>query len=120
MHPVLAPGGNLLIVPAFESLRAPIDERLGHYRRYSKTSLERLAAQAGFKVRHMRCLNSIGFFGGWLNARVLRRTAQSETQIGIFDSLLAPIPSRLEARVEPPFGQSIFAVLLKARQGSGG
>jgi len=37
MHAVLPEGGRVvLIVPAFESLYGPIDEKLGHYRRYGK------------------------------------------------------------------------------------
>jgi hypothetical protein len=43
----------------------------------------------------------------------LKKTEQSEGQIRVFDSLIVPVLSRVEAVVEPPFGQSIFAVLEK-------
>jgi hypothetical protein len=73
----------------------------------------RLAEAAGLRVRKAHYMNSIGFFGWWANAHLLRRTAQSEGQIGIFDRYLVPILSRLEDWARPPFGQSLFVVLEK-------
>jgi SAM-dependent methyltransferase len=111
---VLPMGGHVvLIVPAFQSLYGPIDERLGHYRRYGKRSLATLAARAGLHPEVLRYMNSAGFFAWWFNARVARRTAQSEAQIAVFDALVAPPLSRIERWIEPPVGQSIFAVLRK-------
>lgn len=114
IHEVLPTGGRaLLIVPAFEALYGPIDRNLGHYRRYSRGPFRELARAAGFdpKVRYM---NSAGLLGWWFNARVLRRTEQSAGQIRVFDSMVAPVLSRLESAVSPPFGQSLFAVLEKS------
>lgn len=114
MNAVLPPGGTVvLIVPAFECLYGPIDEKLGHYRRYGKQSLTRAAQNAGFRPRILRYVNSIGFFGWWFNARILRRTEQSTAQIKVFDVLAVPLLSRIERWIEPPAGQSIFAVLEK-------
>jgi len=106
-------GAAVLIVPAFGALHGPIDERLGHYRRYSKRSLAQAARDAGFRPRVLRYMNSVGFLGWWLNARVLRRTEQSTAQIRIFDSIVVPVLSRVERVIEPPAGQSILAVLVK-------
>jgi SAM-dependent methyltransferase len=115
MNAVLPSGGTaVLIVPAFDALYGPIDERLGHYRRYSKRSFAQLARKAGFEAHILRYINSIGFFGWWLNAKVLKRTEQSAAQIRIFDAMAVPLLSRIERRLEPPVGQSIFAVLVKA------
>jgi 2-polyprenyl-3-methyl-5-hydroxy-6-metoxy-1,4-benzoquinol methylase len=114
MHAVLPEGGRVvLIVPAFESLYGPIDEKLGHYRRYRKQSLAAVAGRAGFRPEVLRYMNSAGFFGWWFNARVAKRTAQSEAQIAVFDALVVPVLSRVERWIEPPLGQSIFAVLQK-------
>ena len=113
MHAVLPAGGTVvLIVPAFEGLYGPIDKLLGHYRRYSKRSLRETAEGAGLQVKVLRYINSIGFFGWWFNARILKKTEQSEAQIKVFDRLV-PWLSRVEARMEPPLGQSIFAVMVK-------
>jgi len=114
MHHVLPAGGTVvLIVPAFQSLYGPIDHLLGHYRRYSKHGVAELAGQAGFRPRILRYINSVGFFGWWFNARLLKKTEQSEAAIRIFDSLVVPPLSRIERYIDPPFGQSIFTVLEK-------
>jgi SAM-dependent methyltransferase len=114
MHTVLRPGGRaVFMLPAFESLYGPIDRNLGHFRRYSKRGWHELAARAGFRVKLARYTNSVGFAGWWINAKVLRRTQQSEGQIALFDSLLVPVMSRTERWIQPPFGQSIFSVLEK-------
>jgi SAM-dependent methyltransferase len=114
MHAVLPAGGRaVLIIPAFQALYGPIDANLGHYRRYSKKSMGDVAVRAGFKAEKLRYINSVGCLGWWVNARILKRTEQSESQIAFFDSMIVPILSSIEDRVEPPFGQSLFTVLVK-------
>lgn len=114
MASVIAPGGVVvLLVPAFPALYGPIDCNLGHWRRYRRGALARLAETAGLHLRRAHYMNTVGFFGWWMNARLLRRDTQSTGQIEVFDRLLVPLMSRLEAAVPPPFGQSIFAVMEK-------
>ena len=106
-------GRVVLMVPAFESLYGEIDARLGHYRRYTRRSLGRVATSAGFTVRTLRYMNPLGFFGWWANAKILTRTEQSAAQIEAFDRLV-PVLSTLESCIRPPFGQSLLAVLERA------
>jgi len=109
---VLAPKGIIvLLVPAFQALYGPIDRNLGHHRRYSSGAIRSLAQQTGLRLRKLHYMNSIGFFGWWTNARILKRQAQSERQIEIFDRYLVPPISALERLIRPPFGQSLLAVL---------
>ncbi len=114
---VLPEGGKLvLIVPAFQGLYGPIDVRLAHCRRYSKRGLADLASSVGFETSVSRYMNFIGFFAWWFNARVTKRTKQSSFQIALFDVLIVPWMSQIERFVEPPVGQSIFAILTKQDQ----
>lgn len=114
MASILAPKGKIiLIVPAFPALYGPIDEKLGHHRRYGKRDLSALADRGGLEVKTLNYMNSIGLLGWWVNAKVISRQAQSESQILIFDRLIVPVMSRIESLAPPPFGQSIFAVLEK-------
>jgi SAM-dependent methyltransferase len=114
MASILQPGGNIvLLVPAFAALYGPIDRKLGHYRRYTRRPLLSLAERCGLRVRRMRYVNALGALGWWWNARVFRRERQSAAQIEVFDRLVAPLMSRVEEVVEPPFGQSLLAVLEK-------
>ncbi|HLK21388.1 MAG TPA: methyltransferase domain-containing protein [Bryobacteraceae bacterium] len=109
---VIAPGGSIvLLIPAFPSLYGPIDKNLGHHRRYTRRAIRELAEQAGLRVRKLHYMNSIGFFGWWINAHILKRESQSESQIRIFDRYIVPPMSTLERRLHPPFGQSLLAVL---------
>jgi len=103
----------VLLVPAFPALYGPIDSNLGHYRRYSRGSIAKLAESTGLRIRKAHYVNAVGFFGWWVNSHILKRQAQSEKQIAIFDRYLVPLLSRLEEMVRPPFGQSLFVVLEK-------
>ena len=96
-------GVIVLIVPAFPALYGPIDQNLGHRRRYTRASLIALAATANLSVEKLQYVNMVGFFGWWINAHVLRRHAQSETQIRLFDRYIVPVLSRLEEWIAPPF-----------------
>jgi len=109
-----ADGVIVLLVPAFQSLQGAIDRNLGHRRRYTRDSMTRLAAGAGLRIRKLRYMNLAGFFGWWLNARVLKREAHSKAQIAFADRIAIPLTSRLEALIAPPFGQSLFCVLTKS------
>jgi len=114
MASILIPGGSvILLLPAFPALRGPIDRRLEHFRRYRRRDVLALAQDADLKIRRLHFVNFIGFFGWWMNARLFRREKQSALQIVIFDRLIVPPLSRLEALAPPPFGQSLFAVLQK-------
>jgi len=114
MASVLVPGGVIvLLVPAFQALYGPIDRNLSHCRRYSRKSLVKLAQVTGLRIETLHYVNAIGFFGWWINAKILRREEQSAAQIAIFDRYIVPWLPRAEAIAPPPFGQSLFAVLRK-------
>jgi 2-polyprenyl-3-methyl-5-hydroxy-6-metoxy-1,4-benzoquinol methylase len=110
---LIASGVIVLIVPAFQSLYGPIDRNLGHHRRYTRSSMTRLAASAGLRVKKCHYMNAVGFFGWWANSHLFKKESQSERQIGVFDQYVVPIQSKLEQWLAPPFGQSLFVVLQK-------
>jgi ubiquinone/menaquinone biosynthesis C-methylase UbiE len=110
---VLMPASVIvLLVPAFQSLYGPIDKNLGHHRRYSPAAIQQLAERTGLHIQKLHYMNSIGFFGWWMNAHILKREAQSESQIRIFDRYLVPPMSAIERWVHPPFGQSLLAIFV--------
>jgi SAM-dependent methyltransferase len=111
---ILSPGGVIVLtVPAFPALYGPVDHNLGHYRRYTRTSLSRVAEAAGLRMRKSRYFNSVGFFGWWFHAHVTRLQVHPQSQIKTFDRWIVPWLSRAEAFAAPPFGQSLLAVLEK-------
>jgi len=111
---ILPPGGRVvLIIPAFQQLYGPIDHLLGHYRRYTRESVRELAISTGFEPVELYYLNLAGFFAWWANAKIFKRTEQSDSQIAVFDNLVVPWLRPLEAAIRPPVGQSVFTVLEK-------
>ncbi len=107
----LAARGRLVIlVPAGSWAFGIIDERLGHYRRYSKKYSRGLFASVGMRTEFMRYYNFIGIWGWWWNAKMGRLEGQSDRQIQLFDRWLVPAFSRLERWIRPPVGQSILVV----------
>ena len=114
MASILESGGTIvLFVPAFPALYGPVDRNLEHFRRYRRRDIARLAHATGLRLKKAHYVNLAGFFGWWMNAHVLKREAQSERQIEIFDRFIVPVLSRCEAVAPPPFGQSLLAVLEK-------
>ena len=58
---LLKPGGQLAVkVPAGKRLYSDIDEASGHYRRYDRTDLEKLAWNAGLAVTFVKPINRLG------------------------------------------------------------
>jgi hypothetical protein len=109
---LLKPGGRLLlIVPAHQALYAPIDRRLLHFRRYSRSSLVALAGRVGrFEVESCIYINKLGV-AGWLLNKGLRRDTQSDTLFALFDRWVLPVSRRLDKVAPRSFGLSLVAVL---------
>ena len=111
----LKPEGTLLIyVPAFESLWTSLDEKLCHYRRYTKATLRRLVEQEGFAIEHVRYADCLGFIAA-LVFRLLNRSASTLTPptISFYDRwLFAPslVLDRLFGRW---FGKNVYVVCRK-------
>ena len=104
-------GGRLVVwVPAFPSLLGDFDRRIGHLRRYRRTSLVALAQEAGFEVVDCRYANLPGFFAWWLVVRALGLTPTFGGLAGVYDRWFVRVVRAVERRVRPPFGQSLLLV----------
>jgi SAM-dependent methyltransferase len=112
MAAALKPGGVLgLIVPAHPRLYGKLDAAYGHERRYDKSRLRRLAAEAGLEVERLYRFNLLGTFG-WLASRWQTQPSLSPGKLRAYEALLPPFRA-FERRVKPPFGLSL--VLLARR-----
>ena len=110
---LVKPGAPVVItVPAMQSLFGFHDEQLGHYRRYSKTTLRRLMER--------RCtMQFVRYFGAslipvcLLYSRILRRAYPvAESGDSQRSPLLAPVLQSvltLESRIPAPLGISLIA-----------
>jgi hypothetical protein len=106
-------GSLVIFVPAFELLMSGLDRRLGHYRRYTTGSLQKLLEGAGLTVTSLRYYNVTGFLGWLWRFRILGRTEQSPGLVRFFDRVILPVQLRVERVLPLPVGQSVYAVAKK-------
>jgi glycosyltransferase involved in cell wall biosynthesis len=107
---VLADGGKaIILVPQGQWNFGTLDTVLGHYRRYSRESLEQAATSAGFIVKEIFEFNRIGTPAWFLNGRILRRRTFGLVQIWMLDKLMPFF--RLIDRLLPWPALSLIAVL---------
>jgi SAM-dependent methyltransferase len=110
MAAAISPGGKIfLLVPAFPVLYGEHDRADHHFRRYTKHSLRETVDPLPLEIETDYYMNLPGFFAWFLVVRLMRRRL-SEESIGLYDRLIPAIRS-VEQRVQPPFGQSLVAVM---------
>jgi SAM-dependent methyltransferase len=112
----LRPGGRLLVyVPAFDCLWSSLDDKVCHYRRYTKKTLRRLVHGERFVIEELRYADSLGFFAA-LIFRLLRQNANKLTpvSIGFYDRWIFA-PSRvLDAALDSFIGKNVYVLCRKA------
>ena len=110
-HEALTDDGNLILyVPAGRSLYSETDRAMGHYRRYTASSLRRSLAAAGMEPVEMHHVNAPGALAWWALTRRLGRQPTEASLVQTYDRYVVPVISKLENKVKPPFGQSLFCV----------
>jgi protein-L-isoaspartate O-methyltransferase len=103
------PGGSLIVLaPAHDVLYTPFDREIGHFRRYTKSTL-RAVAPSGFREDTMAYLDSAGLLASVGN-RLLRRSMPTEAQILFWDRFLVPCSRVLDRLLMGTAGKSILAV----------
>jgi SAM-dependent methyltransferase len=109
---LLAPGGNVVVyVPALNCLYGALDEKLGHYRRYSVWRLGEVFREAGLEPVELRWVNFIAIpawaaFGrGDVDDR-----QRSGRLLSLWDRAAVPAARFLEAHVRMPIGCNVLGV----------
>jgi 2-polyprenyl-3-methyl-5-hydroxy-6-metoxy-1,4-benzoquinol methylase len=106
----LRKGGHLIVkVPAMPGLFSPMDEAIGHFRRYDKATLNDVMTQAGFEVIALWPFNAFAVPGWWLNGRVLKRRFPPAGQIAFFEHLV-PVICRIDRLARFVCGISLIGV----------
>lgn len=95
----LKPGGRLFIyVPAFHILWSPMDDLVGHVRRYRRDELARKIGDAGLRIVRSEYADSAGFFATLLFKALNRSSAGviSPTALVAFDRFAFPVGRLLD------------------------
>jgi hypothetical protein len=91
-----------------------MDRQAGHHRRYTRAGLVQAIKTAGFDVVCVRYFNVLGFFGWFVNGRLLPSRDLGSRDLGwqirLFDRLCVPVVAKLEEMLSLPFGQSLVAI----------
>jgi hypothetical protein len=103
---LLRKNGNLIIlVPAYPLLYNRFDKELEHYRRYTKSKLEKLLITADFEIVKTQYFNFIGIFGWWFSGSLLVKKTIPEGQIY---NRLVPIFKLIDKIVMNKVGLSVI------------
>lgn len=109
----LSPGGKLIVLsPAYQWLFSPFDRAIGHFRRYSKSTL--LAAiPSSLQLVQFSYLDSVGLLASAGNRFVTRASNPTPAQVGLWDRVMVPMSRVLDPLVLNSFGKSVFGVWAK-------
>ncbi len=103
-------GRVVVFVPAFPAAMSHFDRELGHYRRYTRTTLQRAFVAAGLEPLVLRYVNAPGLPVWFVWMRLLRRRPSDGLALTVWDRLVVPAARRVENHVNAPFGQSVLGV----------
>ncbi len=119
-HRVLKSTGRVLIfVPAFNILFSAMDSKVGHFRRYTKAGLAEKLQKAGFVVKTMTYVDSVGFLATLAYKVIGSRSGNlSRSSLILFDRFLFPISRILDLIFGQLFGKNLLVVAHPRPSGS--
>lgn len=106
----LAPGGHLIVLaPAHSWLFTPFDQQIGHYRRYCRSSLARIAPPDLACVR-LAYLDCVGLLASTGNRLLLHSSMPTHRQIRLWDRLMVPASRWLDWVLRYNLGKSVLGI----------
>jgi SAM-dependent methyltransferase len=105
---MLKQGGNLIILaPAYPSLYCRFDKELGHYRRYTRKSLQAILSPSAFTILQNRYFNFPGIAGWFWFGKTLQRKMIGQGEMQVYDKLV-PVFKIADALVFNKAGLSVI------------
>lgn len=106
----LRPGGRLAILaPAWQLLFSAFDRAIGHHRRYTVSTLRRIAPTGAREIR-AHYLDCVGFFASLANKLLLRRDLPRLAQIRFWDGAMVPLSRLFDPLLRRLLGRSVIIV----------
>jgi SAM-dependent methyltransferase len=112
LHAKLAPGGTLLVyVPAFPLLYTGMDARVGHVRRYTRSSLTAAVSAAGFAIDRCAYVDSLGFFATLLFKAIGDSSGNiNRTALRLYDRTVFPLSRIVDTVAQRWFGKNLLLI----------
>lgn len=111
IHKTLDAGGRVFIfVPALRWLHGSYDRAINHFRRYTRTELEKKCVASGFKVIASRYFDLFGVLPWWVKYKVLQSNNMEPGAVRFYDQRVVPIARTLESSVTPPIGKNVLLI----------
>jgi SAM-dependent methyltransferase len=106
----LRPGGCIVALsPAHPYLFSPFDEAVGHFRRYTRTSITAITPKT-LELCRLELLDSVGYFASLANRLILSQKQPGLGQILFWDRFLVKASRLLDPCLQYRFGKSVLAV----------
>lgn len=107
-HRIIRRGGKLIIfVPALQFLYSNFDRSIGHYKRYQKSELTKLAQNANFKIMSCRYFDSLGTIPWFIFMKVMGHGLSSRNTYA-YDTFVVPWLKSVEKIIPPPIGKNLL------------
>ncbi len=111
----LAPGGCLVVVaPAHGWLFTPFDEAIGHYRRYTRRTLD-AAVPDGLERVCLRYLDAVGMLASSANRWLLSQSMPTRRQLWVWDKWMVPLSRLIDPLLGYRVGKSVLGVWRRPR-----
>jgi SAM-dependent methyltransferase len=107
------PGGRIIVLsPAHNWLFSPFDRAIGHYRRYSTTSLAAVTPP-GLELTSIFYLDSVGLLASCANRLFLKESSPTVAQIRFWDGVLVRMSRLMDPLTGGRLGKTVIAVWTK-------
>ncbi|MFP6580971.1 MAG: class I SAM-dependent methyltransferase [Candidatus Hydrogenedentota bacterium] len=106
----LKPGGRLIIlVPAHNWLFSPFDASIGHFRRYTRRSLQEVIPP-NLMEKRLIYLDSVGMLASLANRLILRSSTPTAKQIDLWDKRIVPVSRIIDPVAGYRLGKTVVGI----------
>jgi len=110
----LSPGGRLLVfVPAWPHLFSAFDQKIGHFRRYTKKDLLLKAEQTELNLDRLELFDPLGYFAAVLFKMFSNKPVLPSRGLVLFDRVVYPISRLLLPLTRNSIGKNLVMVLTR-------
>lgn len=107
---LLKNGGHLIVLsPAHQGLYTPFDARIGHFRRYTKTTLSAVIPE-NLKSIKLIYVDSFGALASAANRYILKSDAPTKKQILFWDTKIIPFSRFFDSKLGYRLGKSVIGI----------